>query len=200
MNHHSAFPPSGLSRRAALAGLSAGGVGLALGATGRPAAGQDAGTATHPIVGLWQYDSGWPPQPGDPDWAFQIFHADGTFTTWGGLNIGTALGIWRSTGERTGELIIIWRDTDPNLGGAEGPGTATFHFDLEVDAADTTLTFSNGTIDVRDPYGTHLFPPGSFGGGVSDIRPVTRVTFDRNPMTGSTVTAPATPTAATPST
>ena len=60
------------------------------------------------------------------------------------------------------------------------------------------MTYSNSTIDARAPYGTHLVPPGPFE-GVSSIRAVTRVTFDRNPMTGSTVTD-ATPAAGTPTT
>ena len=42
-----------VTRRAALAGLGAGGLGLALAATGRPAAAQDAEMANHPLVGTW---------------------------------------------------------------------------------------------------------------------------------------------------
>jgi len=188
---------SSLTRRAALAGLGAGGLGLALAARGAAAQDAAADMATHPLVGLWQYDSGWPPKAGDPDWAFVIYHADGTSTTWGGLNIGVAQGIWRPTGERTAETLWIWRDTDPFLGGTEGPGTATFRHDVEISEDGTNFVQSNGTIDARDPYGTHLFPPGPFG-GVSDVRPVTRVTFDVNPATGSTITSAATPTAGTP--
>ena len=186
-------PVRSVSRRAALAGVGTAGLGLALANSAHPAAGQDtAAIASHPVAGLWQYDSGWPPNLGDPDWAFQTFHADGTYMTWGGLNIGAALGLWRPTGERTAELLLIWRDTDPFLGGTEGPGTAAFRFDLEVDESNTTLTYSNDAIDARDPYGTPLFPSGPIE-GVSAIRPVTRVTFDANPMTGGTVTTPATP-------
>jgi hypothetical protein len=115
--------------------------------------------------------------------------------TWGGLNVGAALGIWRPTWERTAEVLFIWQDTDPFPTGAEGPGTATFRFALEVDAAGTTITASGGTVDARDANGVHLFPPGPF-----ETAPYTRVTFDTNPMTGSTESPPATPTGATPTT
>ena len=185
-----------VSRRAALAGLGAAGAGLAL-ATTRGAAAQDAATeiAKHPVVGLWQYDGGFGTVPGAPDWCFSIYHADGTYLTWGGLNVGAALGLWRPTGERTGEVLFVWTDTDPFPDGVEGPGTAVFRFDLEVDEAGTTVTYMNGAIDARDPYGTPLFPPGPFEQGHA-----TRVTFDANPATGGTATAPATPTASTPAT
>jgi len=143
-----------VSRRTALAGLGAGGLSLAL-ATARPADAQDAASemASHPVVGLWQFNGGFSPIPGAPDWAFHIFHADGTFVMWGGLNVGAALGLWRPTGGRAGEVMFIWRDTDPFPDGVEGPGTATFRFDLEVDEAGTTLTHSGGTIDARDSTG-----------------------------------------------
>lgn len=179
---------SAMSRRATLIGLGAGGLGLALSTGGQAKAVQETSMADHPIVGLWQFDGGFPSNPGDPDWTFEIFHADGTFLTWGGLQVGTGLGIWRPTGERTAELLLVWRDTDPFPGGTEGPGTAAFRFDLEVDESGTTITASGGTLDARDANGVHLFPPGPFETG-----PSTRVTFDNNPMTGSTVTTPATP-------
>jgi hypothetical protein len=184
-----------VTRRAALAGLGAGGLGVALAATARPAAAQDAATdmATHPVIGLWQFngtpDPALGPQPG-----FETYHADGTYFTWGGLNTGCAQGLWRPTGARTAEVLWVAIDTDPFPGGTEARGTATFRFTIEVDEADTTLTYSAGTLDVRDSYGTPLFPAGPFEAPAS-----TRVTFDHNPATGSTSTKkPATPAAGTP--
>ncbi len=176
-----------LSRRAALAGFGTAGLGLALANSAHPTAAQDtAAMASHPVVGLWQTDAR---DPGNaPEWQFEVFHADGTYVRWGGLAIGAALGIWRPTGEHTAEVLLVWRDTDPFPGGTEGPGTAAFRFDLEVDESGTTITASGGTLDARDANGVHLFPPGPFETG-----PSTRVTFDNNPMTGSTVTTPATP-------
>ena len=190
-----ATPQTGpsVSRRSALAGLGAGGLGLALAATARPAAAQDAATemATHPLVGLWIFNGAVDPSQG-PEWMFELYHADGTYVNWNGLNAGAALGIWRPTGARTAEVLLIYIDTDPFPGGVEGPGTAMFRSTLEVDEAGATVTYSGVTLDGRDQYGTHLFPPGPF-----PLPSSTRVTFDRNPATGSTVVE-ATPTAATP--
>ena len=75
-------PDSIVSRRAALAGLGAGGIGLALAAAPRPVAAQDATAemAAHPVVGLWQFDGALDPAQG-PSPGFEIFHADGTYTT-----------------------------------------------------------------------------------------------------------------------
>ena len=42
-----------ISRRSALAGLGAGGLGLALANAARPANAQDAEMANHPMVGIW---------------------------------------------------------------------------------------------------------------------------------------------------
>jgi len=184
-----------MSRRTALAGLGAGGLGVAVAAHAAHASAQGASAdvATHPVVGLWQFhgtpDPALGPQPG-----FETYHADGTYFTWGGLNTGCAQGLWRPTGDRTAEVLWVAIDTDPFPGGTEARGTATFHFTLEVNDADTTLTYSAGTLDVRDSYGTPLFPAGPFESPAS-----TRVTFDVNPPTGSTVTEmPATPDAGTP--
>ena len=53
---------SSVSRRAAVAGLGAGGLGLVM--TGRGASAQDADMATHPIVGAWTLDFD-PTNPGN---------------------------------------------------------------------------------------------------------------------------------------
>ena len=55
-----------LSRRTALAGLTAGGLGVALAATTRSASAQDAATemANHPIVGVWNAMTPGGPAPG----------------------------------------------------------------------------------------------------------------------------------------
>lgn len=165
-----------VSRRGALVGLGAGGLGLALAAAARGAATQEAAAemAAHPLVGLWMFD--------------------GTDVNGNGLNAGAAPGLWQPTGARTAEVLQIFRDTDPFPGGTAGPGTATFRSTAEVDATNTTVSSADATLDLRAHYGTHLFPPGPFGSGSA-----TRVTFDVNPATGSTVAAPpATPEAASP--
>ena len=154
---------------------------------------QDATTelATHPVVGLWQFNGALDPAQG-PSPGFEIYHGDGTYTSWGGSTAGGAQGIWRPSGARTAEVLFIWVDTNPFPSEDEDRGTATFRHTVEIDEANTTMAYVDGTIDVRDPYGTLLFPAGP-----SEAPTSTRVTFDVNPMTGSTVTD-ATPEAATP--
>jgi len=182
-----------VTRRVAVAGLGAGGLGLALAA--RPAAAQDAtpDMAAHPLVGLWQFNGALDPAQG-PSPGFETYHADGTYFSWGGPDTGAAVGIWRPTGERTAEALWIATDIDPSLGSGAQPGTATFRATAEVDATGTTLTYAGGSIDVRDVHGAVLFASDEF-----PVPTSTRVTFDVNPATGSTVTQ-ATPAAGTPTT
>ena len=191
MNRRPASSSSGLNRRAALAGLGAGGLGLALAGVARPAAAQDAtpeAMANHPIVGLWQEVAGGPDAAQMP-WLFSVFHADGTYQSWNGLDSGAALGIWRPTGARAVELLCVYQDTDPTTT-SEVPGTATFRIALALDG---DALKGSGNLDVRIPNGAPIV-------AVPDFPWVaTRVTFDRNPATGSTITQ-ATPTAGTPTT
>ena len=93
-----------VSRRAALAGLGAGGLGLALATTTRPAAAQDAEMANHPLVGTWMTGT----SPAD----FGVAHwdADGDMTLNGLFALpgpdGTLIhsnpfaGVWEPDGER----------------------------------------------------------------------------------------------------
>jgi hypothetical protein len=176
-----------VSRRSALAGLGAGGLGLALGAA-RPAAAQEAATdmAKHPVVGFWQNRVTGPDAATMP-WTFSLYHADGTYHEWNGLDAGAALGIWRPAGERTAELLFIYQDTDPTTA-TETPGTATFRMTIDADDTGDALS-AKGNLDVRDPAGTLLLT-------IPDAKwTSTRVTFDHNPATGSTAV---TPTDATP--
>ncbi len=185
MNHYPIARP--VTRRSALAGLGAGGLGMALAATAQHASAQDSAPTmdAHPIVGLWQNKTTGPGSDVMP-WTFSQFHADGTYLEWNGLGAGTALGIWRPAGERTADLLFIYRDTDPTTQ-TEGLGTATFRMTVEVDETGDALAF-DGDLDVRDPAGNVLV-------NIPDANwTATRVTFDNNPATGSTVIAPATPT------
>jgi hypothetical protein len=170
-----------ITRRTALAGLGAGGLGVALAASVRTAAAQDA-TAAGPLVGTWQWGAaaGLP----EPIW-FAIFHADGTFSGWNQV-AGQAIGIWRMTGERTFDLVWVYADSDHSPD-TWTPGTATFTLTGELAASGDALT-AEGTVDVRDAGGTPIVT-------VPWSAPATRMTFEHNPATGST---PATPTAATP--
>ena len=67
-----------VSRRTALAGLGAGGLGAALALAGRPAAAQGTDLAGHPLAGAWLAMAN-PPQPEAPPVAVpSFFNADGT--------------------------------------------------------------------------------------------------------------------------
>ena len=93
-----------VSRRAALAGLGAGGLGLALAAT-QAASAQDAtpdARAGHPIVGVWNVVTPNGPAPG-------VFSADGTCVIavpapqtgpQGVTFVSTQLGVWEPVSER----------------------------------------------------------------------------------------------------
>ena len=136
-------PPTdaSISRRTALAGLGAGG--LALAASTRPAAAQDAMTS-HPIVGLWTHVSGPETPPGLR--AFTAIHGDGTLTSSHSFG-GAGLGAWRATGERSVEWVVKY------LNIAEAPGefvegTLTLFGTLTVDEAGTTVT-EESTVDIR---------------------------------------------------
>jgi hypothetical protein len=95
---------SSVSRRTAIAGLGAGGLGLTLAATVRSASAQDAATemAKHPIVGNWMVST-----PAGP--AMAVFLADGTNiqglpATQAGPNgvlfVSTQVGSWEPVSER----------------------------------------------------------------------------------------------------
>jgi len=110
-----------VSRRTALAGLGAGGLGVALAARGNTAAAQDSATemAKHPIVGNWMVST-----PAGP--AMAVFLADGTNiqglpATQAGPNgvvfVSTQVGSWEPVSERgvhfTG--VQLHSDADGNL-------------------------------------------------------------------------------------
>lgn len=144
------------------------------------AAAQDAGAmATHPIVGLWQ--SYGMIAPG-PLLTLTAFHADGTLVVWEGLRTGTQLGIWQPTGECTADVLFIGIDTDPSPD-AEVPGTATIRGIATIDDSGNQISYESKK-DVRDAYGMFMFDTDS------SFAPATRVTFEYNPMTGSTGATP----------
>jgi hypothetical protein len=154
----------------------------------RSAAAQD-DMATHPVVGFWQ-NAVTGPDAAKMPWTFSFYYADGTYYEWNGLDAGAALGIWRPAGERTADLMFIYQDVDPTTE-AETPGTATFRMTITADDTGNALT-AHGDLDVRTPDGTLIVALPDM------IWTSQRMTFDWNPATGSTMTAPATPEAATP--
>ena len=143
-------PPTGVSRRTALAGLGAGGLGLALAATVTPAAAQDASPAAlagHPLVGTWFLDND-PANPANALGTF-ILHADGTYAE---VNPDgpVRLGAWEATGPTTANLTIAAFQQDAagtDLGGI----TIRLAITLNPDGNSYTAT---GTIERTNPDGS----------------------------------------------
>ena len=128
---------------------------VAVGLSPRGTAAQDAtptDRSDHPIVGAWHWDN----DPADPaDDSYGIFHADGTYlevtkTT----NVGTGIGAWKATGERSADVLTIFQDTDPSE--AFAAGTATFLLSLTVDETGNALA-GTGVLQVRAPNGSVSF-------------------------------------------
>jgi hypothetical protein len=103
-----------VSRRAALAGLGAGGLGLAFAAGRHGAAAQDA--ATHPIVGVWMVTTRFGPAP-------SIFAADGTVTIarpatqagpQGVAFVSSEVGTWEPISERGVHFTSVHLQSDAN--------------------------------------------------------------------------------------
>jgi hypothetical protein len=145
-----------ISRRAALAGLGAGGLGLALAASTRQVSAQDAASemANHPIVGAWL-----PITPGGPSPA--LFFPDGTFlitpqVAQAGPNGVTFVtsnpGVWEPVGERGAHFTVVQIHSD-----ATGTFTGTVTIDgYPVVSEDGTTLLddqSQGTITIRDVTG-----------------------------------------------
>ena len=132
-----------ISRRSALAGLGAGGLGVALAATTRPAAAQEATPfpmAGHPLVGTWIVDR----NPADPTEipTYNVLTADGGVID---PTVGGA-GVWEATGPDTANFTLT--GTIAELGGYflvrgslvvdAGGGTATASYSSTIVAADGT--------------------------------------------------------------
>lgn len=171
-----------LTRRTALAGLGAGGLGAALTATSRHAAAQDAAVeqATHPIVGAWFVHN----EPIDPaEVNYAVFHADGTYTDVHSI-AGPGIGVWRATGERTVESAQKAINTSFEAG-AYRAGTVTVRGSYAVDA-DGQRYAGTYRVAITNPAGDYLT-------GFESTTSATRLVVE-------TDTAPGTPAASTPTT
>ena len=147
-----------VSRRTALAGLSASGLGLALAATIHHASAQDAAAeiAKHPLVGSWMGGS----NPNDV--GLSHFAADGSFSGQGSV-IATgpdgaliysdpAKGVWEPDGARGAHLTFTWASRDAT-GAVTGYTTVDGY---PVASEDGTSFLDDGTkvvITLRDPTG-----------------------------------------------
>ena len=154
MTNHRSEPT--VSRRSALAGLGAGGLGLALATTARPAAAQDAEMANHPLVGTWM--TGTSPV----DFAVVHWDADGNMTNNGELPNpgpdGTVIysnpfaGVWEPDGDR-GIHITMTALTYDAAGAVTGSITVDGH---PVATEDGDAFWDDGTravVTFRDATG-----------------------------------------------
>jgi hypothetical protein len=189
--------PNALSRRSALAGLGAGGLGIALAATPRSGSAQDAATdlANHPLVGTWLAITPFGASP-------ETFAADGSFVGGppiigpgadGVVFLGPAIGVWESTGDNSGSATFIQA-----LGDATGAYTGTKTIDAHLMVSDDGQSFVDNspetTITIRDAGNNVLQVIMPYAAADDSVPPVTAIRM--------TVGAPglpvATPEAATP--
>ena len=117
-------------------------------------------TAAHPVVGAWSTAND-APGPG-VNTAYAIYHADGAYLEVD-PNIGTGVGVWRATGERSAELTAVYQDIDPDPNAA-APGTVTVRKSVNVDETGNAFTGAL-TVEVRIPDGTVVFTASYAGRG-----------------------------------
>jgi hypothetical protein len=171
-----------VSRRAALAGLGASGLGLALTATVRQASAQDAtpnALANHPLTGSWLAMAN-PPLPEDPQVAVpSLFSADGSvllmfpLTQAGpqGVQFNSAyVGTWEADSERRGHFTAVQLLSD-----AAGTFLGSVTVDGYPEVSEDGLTFiddgSKVIVTIRDPAGAIVQQfPGAGGRPVTGIR------------------------------
>lgn len=177
MNTSRASAP--VSRRTALAGLSAGGIGIALAAQGSGAA-QEISRADHPMTGVWMAMAN-PPLPDDPQVAApSIFGADGTvllmfpLTQAGpqGAQFNAAyVGVWEPYDEQTAHFTAT-----QSLSDAEGTFLGTVTVDGHPKVSEDGMSFSDDgslvTVTIRDATGAvvTVVPPGTPGRPVTGIK------------------------------
>ena len=108
-----------LSRRTALAGLGAGGIGVALAAPGRIAAAQDAQSdamANHPMVGAWMAStpSGLAPGIFSPDGTVVVIVPATANSPLGTTFVSTNVGTWEPVSERGIHFTTVQLHSDAN--------------------------------------------------------------------------------------
>jgi hypothetical protein len=177
-----------VSRRTALAGLGATGLGLALAATARQASAQEATPTTmagHPFVGTWIVDR----NPDDPTEipTYNVLTADGAVIdpTQGGA------GVWEATGPDTANFTLTGTIMElsayfvvrGSLTVDAGGGTATNSYSSTIVAADGTIMDQlTSAQDTAHYVRLRIEPQDAVG----------------QPLAGFPAWTPATPTPATP--
>jgi hypothetical protein len=137
-----------ISRRSALAGLGAAGVGNALASRLENGAGaQDASIASHPIVGTWLAIVAPPTSPDTSVVVLSTYHEDGSMVTVfpateagpdGVAYRGTALGRWEVADEQTAHATFVL-----SLANAEGVFVGTMTFDVHPEVSEDGQTFQD---------------------------------------------------------
>jgi hypothetical protein len=159
-----------LTRRTALAGLSAGGLGVALGSQTSRAA-QSMSTADHPLMGVWLAMANPPRRDQDPQYpAPSIFAADGTvilsfvpahINMKGELEYsGSPMGVWEPYDDQTGHFTVVQVLADKE-GHLAGSLTIDGHPKVSADGMTFTDDGSLVTVTIRDPAGkvVNVIPP-----------------------------------------
>lgn len=165
-----------VSRRTALAGLGAGGLGVALAATVHPAAAQDAEMVNHPMVGTWL--AGRAPN----DLGITHISPDGNFLLNYSPTVGVGpdgaliyndpnMGAWVPVSARGIRFFFTWRSYDAagvfiGYGSVEG---------YPVASEDGMSFWDDGTqviVTNRDPNGvvTQVIGPGLTDAGIGGVR------------------------------
>jgi hypothetical protein len=176
-----------VSRRTALTGLGATGLGMALAAATHHASAQDATPtpmAGHPLVGTWIVDR----NPADPT----EMPTTNVLTADGGLidpSVG-AVGVWAATGERTANFTLI------AIFAESGGSYFIVRGSLAVDAAGDTATATVSQTHVA-PDGTVLDQSAQGTGNYLRLRVEPQDAVGQ-PLAGFPAWTPATPTPATP--
>lgn len=180
---HDTVNQSSLSRRSAIAGLGAGGLGLAFSSRSVAAATPGLTTAGHPLVGTWFLTTS-SANPTDADDLF-ILHADGTYIE-ANADGSVRLGVWEPTSATTATLTITAYSRDASGASAGGITlrlTITLNPDgnsytaegtIELTASDGSLSGQAGPVRgdatrmmVEAPGAPVMTPAELFGGAAS---------------------------------
>jgi hypothetical protein len=170
-----------ISRRTALAGIGAAGVGVALGARSTRAA-QTMSTADHPLTGMWLAMANPPRRGKDPQFpAPSLFAADGTVILGFvpaeiGMDdtiqfTGSPMGVWEPYDEQTGHFTAVQVLAD-KTGKLIGSVTIDGHPHVSADGMSFIDDGSLVTVTIRDATGaiTTVVPPSTEGMPVTAIK------------------------------
>ena len=180
-----------VSRRAAVAGLGAGGLGLAIAASGATAQEGTGDLASHPMVGTWAAvtPGGVVPQIHGSDGSFIAAFPPNYVDPMLGLAFqGPGLGRWESDGKRRGLITFLQALSD-----AAGAYIGTYQVSAAIEVSEDGQTWTGGDptrVTVRDVANNVVF---------EDVVSGSPVTATRMGATMASVDLPAaTPAAATP--